>query len=135
MEAEDRRAAEDVTLAARRPILVSAMATPRREEIVVSVARLSDAEPTPESLFFTFRKPGRMLCGVTASVDTWRKTGRSDLGTDPRLARWLEDKGVSLDIYQGFTAMNLKECPLDELSGSEMVLEGAEEGSDRIQVP
>lgn len=135
VEAEDRRTAEDVSLAARRPILLSAMGTPRREEILVSVARFSDAEPIPESLFFTFRKPGRMLCGVTASVETWRKAGRSSLGDDPRLARWLEDKGVSLDIYQGFAAMNLKECPLDELSGSEMVLEGADEGADRIQVP
>jgi serine protease Do len=132
---EDRRAAEDVAMAARRPILVSAMGTPRREEIVVSVARLSDGAPISESLFFTFRKPGRMLCSVTTSVETWRKAGRSSLGDDPRLARWLEDKGVSLDVYQGFAALNLRECPLDELSGSEMVLEGADEGADRIQVP
>ncbi|MFP5288631.1 MAG: S1C family serine protease, partial [Thermoanaerobaculia bacterium] len=132
---EDRRAAEDVSLAARRPVLVAAMGTPRREEILVSVARLSDAEPAPESLFFTFRKPRRMLCSVTAPVERWSKAGRSSLGDDPRLARWLEDKGVSLDVYQGFAAMNLKECPLDELSGSEMVLEGAPEDVDRIQVP
>jgi serine protease Do len=132
---EDRRAAEDVTMAARRPVLVGAMGTPRREEILVSVARLSDAEPAAESLFFTFRKPSRMLCSVTAPVERWSKAGRSSLGDNPRLARWLADKGVSLDVYQGIAAMNLKECPLDELSGSEMVLEGAPEGVDRIQVP
>jgi serine protease Do len=131
----DRRVAEDISLAARRPFLVAAMGTPRRGEVLVSVARLSDAEPAPESLFFTFRKPSRMLCSVTTSVERWSKAGRSSLGDDPRLARWLEDKGVSLDVYQGFAAMNLKECPLDELSGSQMVLEGAPEGVDRIQVP
>lgn len=135
VEEEERTAVQDISVAATKPILVGY--SPRYKEgiIHVSVARLSGDEPVAENLLFTFRKPGRMLCGVPTSIERWARVGRTELANNPRASRWLTDNGIALDVYRGIAEVPLRRCPLDDLRGATLVLEGAEEGSDRVELP
>jgi serine protease Do len=136
VEVADRQQADKIAAAASKPMLLKAAMAPRGKdlEIVAAVVRFSSYQPSPESLFFTFRKPGRMICSVTAPVEGWVQVRENVLGGNSRVQQWLEKKGLSQNLYQGNARLDLKECPADELQGSDMVLEGAEEGSNRIAI-
>jgi len=129
----DRAAADEAAAAAAKPFLLSAAMT-QRGVIVAAVVRFSQGPPSSETVFFTFSKASRMVCGVTAPIDRWLPAATDVLGENPRIARWLASNGISRDAYMGYANLNLKECPLDELPGSEMVLEGADEGANRIPI-
>lgn len=136
VELADRQQADKIAAAASKPMLLKAAMAPRGKdlEIVAAVVRFSSYQPSPESLFFTFRKPGRMICSVTAPVEGWVEVRQNVLGDNSRIQKWLEKKGLSQNLYQGNARLNLKECPAEELQGADMVLEGAEEGSNRIAI-
>jgi serine protease Do len=135
IQEEDREAVQDISVAATRPILVGYSPRFKEGEIRVSVARISDREPVPENLLFTFRKPGRMICGVPTSIERWVLAGRTEISSNPQISRWLAENSISQDVYLGIAQVPLRRCPSDDLRGSTMVLEGANEGSDRVQLP
>lgn len=133
VEEEEREAVQEISVATMKPVLVAVTAR-QKGELLVTVARISDREPVPENFLFTFRKPGRMLCGVPTSIERWGLAGRTELSGHPRIGRWLRDNGISQDVYVGVAPVSLRRCPEGELRGSVMVLEGADEGSDRVQL-
>ncbi|HSF39086.1 MAG TPA: trypsin-like peptidase domain-containing protein [Thermoanaerobaculia bacterium] len=133
VQQEERETALEISTATMKPVLVGA-AIRQKGEILATIARISDREPVPENFLFTFRKPGRMLCGVPTSVERWGLAGRTEVSANPRIAHWLEDNNISQDVYVGVAEVSLRRCSEDELRGAVMVLEGADEGSDRVQL-
>lgn len=134
VQEEERKAVQEISVATMKPVLIGAMGGRKKGELLVTIARISDREPVPENFLFTFRKPGRMICGVPTSVEQWGLAGRTELSEHPRIGRWLRDNGISQDVYVGVAPVSLLRCPENELRGSVMVLEGADEGSDRVQL-
>lgn len=134
IEEEERKAAQTLSVATMKPVLVG-YTVYQKGELRVAVARISDRKPVPENLLFTFRKPGRMLCGVPTSIEQWAPAGRTELSANPRISRWLSENGISQEVYVGIAPVPLRRCRPDELRGATMVLEGAEEGSDRVELP
>lgn len=134
VQEEEREAVQEISVATMKPVLIGVMGGRQRGELLATIARISDREPVPENFLFTFRKPGRMICGVPTSIEQWTPVGRTDLSEHPRIARWLNDNGISQDVYVGQAPVSVLRCPKDELRGSVMVLEGADEGTDRVQL-
>jgi len=135
VEEEDRRKVERVTQASRRAILLSVARAPGGGALYAVIGRFDSSSPASETVFFTFRRPDRMVCGVTSAVERWQPVEVNAFGKDPHLMRWLEKNGISQTLYQGVALLNLKECPAEEIPGSELVLEGAAEGADRVSLP
>ena len=133
VQEEEREAVQEISVATMKPVLIAVTAR-QKGELLVTIARISDREPVPENFLFTFRKPGRMICGVPTSVEQWGLAGRTELSAHPRIGRWLNDNGISQDVYVGVAPVSLRRCPEDEIRGSVLVLEGADEGSDRVQL-
>lgn len=133
VQEEERETAQEISTATMKPVLVGVMMR-RKGEMLATIARISDTEPVPENFLFTFRKPGRMLCGVPTSVEKWTLAGRADLSANPRISNWLQDNGISQNVWAGMAEVTLRRCPEDEIRGSVIVLEGADEGSDRVQL-
>jgi serine protease Do len=135
VEEEDRQKVERVTQASRRAILLGVARAPGGGALYAAIGRFDSTSPASETVFFTLRRPDRMVCGVTSAVERWQAVEVNAFGKDPHLMRWLEKNGISQTLYQGVALLNLKECPAEEIPGSELVLEGAAEGADRVSLP
>lgn len=135
IQEENRKTAETVSVEVTKPILVSYTPLYAKGEIRVTVGRISDHEPVPENFLFTFRKPGRMLCGVPTSVERWAVIGRTDLARNPQISRWLIENRIAQTLYLGIAQVPLRRCSMDDLRGATLVLEGAGEGTDRVELP
>lgn len=135
VQEENRKTAETVAVEVTKPILVSFTPLYAKGEIRVTVGRISESEPVPENFLFTFRKPGRMLCGVPTSVERWAVLGRTDLARNPQISRWLTENRIAQNLYLGIAQVPLRRCSMDELRGATLVLEGAGEGTDRVELP
>jgi serine protease Do len=134
VQEEDRKTAETVSVEVTKPILVSYTPLYAKGEIRVTVGRISESEPVPENFLFTFRKPGRMLCGVPTSVERWAVIGQTDLARNPQISRWLTENRIAQNLYLGIAQVSLRRCPMDDLEGATLVLEGAGEGTDRVEL-
>ncbi|MES1211105.1 MAG: hypothetical protein ABUL63_02095, partial [Acidobacteriota bacterium] len=104
---------------------------------VAAVARRSVGTPQEaEPLSFLFTTGERTLCRVTGPAGDWRP---ADAETGPaagsRYIQWAKKNGLQKDVYVGFAPLDLQGCPLEELHGSDLVLDGADERASRIGIP
>jgi len=118
-----------------RPALLQLETLPGKGSVAV-VARRSVGTPQAEPLTFLFGSGERTLCRVTGPAGDWHP---ADAETGPaassRYLQWAKKNGFQKDVYVGLAPLDLQGCPLEELHGSDLVLEGADERASRIGVP
>jgi len=137
--AADRKDVERVQSGGGRPALLG-LSSPSGQGLVAVVARRAHAEPRPEKLTFAFRSSDRLLCTVTAVPDNWRRADdRPDAaaagpGADSRYMQWMKKHNLDSEVFLGSAPLDLQGCPLEELRGAQVVLEGADERADRVGV-
>jgi serine protease Do len=118
--------------------LVAVVAQRSARRTVQQAARQSPAVPRAETFTFVFRNGDRTLCKVTAAADNWRQADASsdtaETGADSRYMQWMRKNNLQKDVFLGFATLDVKGCPLEELHGAQVVLEGADERADRVGV-
>jgi hypothetical protein len=48
--------------------------------------------------------------------------------------QWVKKNSLQKDVYLGFATLDLAGCPLEDLHGAALVLNGADERADRIVI-
>lgn len=118
--------------------LLQLVTSPGQGSVAV-VARRTLVPSQAETLTFQFRAGERTLCQVTSLADGWRQAGSADSDTvqaaDSRYMQWVRKNGLQKNVYVARVPLDLQGCPLEELHGSDLVLEGADERAGRIGVP
>lgn len=128
----DRREVEKLKTEANRPALVGLTVLPGTGPAAM-IVRFASSWPQPETLSFTFRKPDRILCSVSGGVKQWHQRGsRSPESDDSHYVRWLEKNGLVRNSYQGLATLDMTGCPMEELRGAEIVLDGGDDRANRI---
>lgn len=103
---------------------------------VAVVARRSVGTPQAEPLTFRFGTAERTLCQVTGLAGDWHPAGaETGQATGSRYLQWLKKNGLQKDVYVGLAPLDLQGCPLEELHGSDLILDGADERAGRIGIP
>jgi len=105
---------------------------------VAVVARRSAGAPPAEALSFLFAVGERTLCRVTSPADGWQPAAADaaqEQAAGSRYLQWVKKNGLLKDAYVGLAPLDLQGCPLEELHGSDLVLEGADERAGRIRIP
>jgi serine protease Do len=134
VEDADRREVEKARGESSRPALVGLAMLPGRGPAAM-VVRLSSGQPSPETLSFTFRNPDRILCSVSSGIESWQRLSSGEKpSASSRYLLWLEKNGLGRDVYQALAPLDLTGCPTEELRQSEMVLDGGDERSDRVEL-
>ena len=135
--AADRKDVQRVRSGAGRPALLG-LSSPEGKGLVAVVARRVHAEPRREALTFDFRSSDRLLCTVRAVPEIWRRIGdhpdAATAGADSPYMQWMKKHNLEREIFLGSAPLDLQGCPLEELRGAQVVLEGADERADRIGV-
>jgi hypothetical protein len=99
------------------------------------VARRTATAPPPETLTFAFRNGQRGLCQVTAQAGDWKSADDAGAqGEGSRYMQWVKKNSLQKDVYLGFAPLDLAGCPLEDLHGAALVLNGADERADRIVI-
>jgi S1-C subfamily serine protease len=134
----DRREVQRATEAGSgRPALLELVTVPGKGSAAV-VARRAIGTPRAEPLTFLFSAGERALCRVTAPADDWHPVeanAAQEQAADSRYIQWVKKNGLQKDVYVGLASLDLQGCPLEELHGSDLILEGADERASRIGVP
>jgi serine protease Do len=131
IEEENRREVERFKRKGSRPVLVALSVASGQG--VAQVLRLSDNLPRDETLSFTFRKQGTFLCRVSSRVTWYPYANVDDLVVSNSLyVLWLKRNKLGDRIYAAGAALGLQDCPIRDLPGSEMILDGGDEHADRI---
>ena len=136
ISAADRKEVVRMSSGTGRPALLALNSVPGKGLVAV-VARRTRSRPRSETVSFTFRNGQRVLCRVSALVNGWSPLaagGDTAAGADSRYLQWLRRNGLQRDLFEGFATLDLQGCPVDELRGSQVVLEGADELADRVGV-
>jgi serine protease Do len=105
--------------------------------IVAVMIRRTETEPGPESFQFSLQRGGAILCQPSGQVSRWQEiAANSDtLGETPRLVLWLRRRHVSQRLFVGSAPINWEVCPEGlDISGAELVLNGADPTSDRVTI-
>jgi serine protease Do len=102
---------------------------------VAVVARRTATAPPSETLTFAFRNGQRGLCQVTAQAGDWKSADDAGAqGEGSRYMQWVKKNSLQKDVYLGFAPLDLAGCPLEDLHGAALVLNGADERADRIVI-
>lgn len=134
VEEADHREVEKARGESTRPALVGLALIPGRGPAAM-VVRLSSVQPSPETLSFTFRNPDRILCSVSSGIESWERLGTGAApSANSKYLLWLEKNGLGRDVYQAVAPLDLTGCPTEELDRAEMVLDGGDERSDRVEL-
>ncbi len=130
----DRREVVRASSRTGRPALLALSSVPG-QGLVAVVALRARTQPSAEPATFTFLAPDRILCRVSATVGDWHRAG--DLageGASSRYYQWLKKHGLQRDVFQGVATLDLQSCPTEDLKGSEVLLEGADERAARVGI-
>jgi serine protease Do len=120
------------------PTALVGIVAPPGQGLVAVLARHAMSTPRSEPASFIFRGNGRILCRVKAVAQRWRKaaedTGDSGDADHSRYLQWATKNALRQDVFLGFATLDVQSCPVDEMGGAALVLEGSDETSDRIGV-
>jgi hypothetical protein len=133
VEAADRKEIQNAVDSGRVALLD--LATSGQEGPIAVVARRTATAPPPETLTFAFRSDQRSLCQVTAQAGNWKSADSADAQSEgSRYMQWVKKNSLQKDVYLGFAPLDLAGCPLEDLHGAALVLNGADERADRIVI-
>jgi serine protease Do len=119
------------------PALLQLVTTPGQGSVAV-VARRAVGLPQKETLTFSFRTGDRTLCQATSAGVSWSKADLAAAdapGASSQYMQWAKKNGLEKDVYVGSAPLDLQACPLEELHGSDLVLENGDGRADRVAVP
>lgn len=119
-----------------RSVLIG-LTVPSAGGLVAVVALRSQRQPTGQIMTFHFRGPANIeICEIEAAADNWSKVSDTTLstaqGASSRYIQWLRRNGLDQNAYVGFAELDLRTCPSERMRTAELLLEGADERSERI---
>jgi S1-C subfamily serine protease len=133
----DRKEVRRARSEAGRPALIGLTNTAGKG-LVAMLARRSPNEPQTESVSFLFRNNDRVLCKIRSVAEGWRKIAETpaepQVSADSRYLQWMSKNGLQGQVFLGEAVLDVQGCPVEEMRGAELILEGADERADRVGV-
>lgn len=132
----DRKEVQRAVSPSGQPALLG-LTTAADKGLTAVIARRTRTAPRPETLTFVFHSGDRVLCKVTAVAGTWRNAdsaGQQTDGSGSRYMQWMRKNNLEKDVFLGYAPLDVQGCPLEEMRGGQVVLEGADERADSANV-
>ncbi|MGC4119499.1 MAG: S1C family serine protease [Myxococcales bacterium] len=128
----DEEEIRKVATAFVRPGLIFARAAPGKGAVAVLLQRAKEP-PRATNVSFKLRRGGKEVCQDVRRVSDWELLEGVQNGdaTGARWVKWLRQRGLSRSLYVGVAVMEAR-CFMDDLSGTSLVLEDADEFASSI---